>query len=93
MLLPLLGSLIVISCVHSAALPSNAQQQWTIGQPVDTSSGVVTGRHAPWPANSGVSEYLGIRYAQAPIGDLRFAAPKAYEGKGKQVDGTQWVSE
>lgn len=26
--------------------------------------------------NAGVDEYLGMRYAQAPLGDLRFRAPQ-----------------
>ena len=51
---------------------------FTIGQIVETSSGPVAGHAAP--NYSEVSEYLGIPYAQAPVGDLRFAAPVKYTG-------------
>ncbi|KAL3424092.1 carboxylesterase [Phlyctema vagabunda] len=50
----------------------------TIGQVVDTSSGPVAGHGAA--KHPEVSEYLGIPYAQAPVGDLRFAAPLKYTG-------------
>lgn len=49
---------------------------WTVGQAVNTTSGTIIG-HAATNALQ-VSEYLGIKYAQPPVGDLRFAAPKAY---------------
>jgi hypothetical protein len=49
---------------------------------VKTTVGDVKGHVAEWPASSGVSEYLGIPFAQPPVGKLRFAAPKPYEGKG-----------
>lgn len=44
-----------------------------------TKNGRITGH----PASNAtqVIEYLGIPYAQPPTGDLRFAPPKAYEGK------------
>ena len=46
------------------------------GMTVMTSSGPIVG-HAAGNV-SGVSEYLGIPYAQAPLGSLRFAAPQRY---------------
>jgi len=49
-------------------------------QSVDTSNGRVTG-HRSVKVND-VWEYLGIPYANPPIGDLRFAAPQKYERKG-----------
>ncbi|KAF2670795.1 alpha/beta-hydrolase [Microthyrium microscopicum] len=49
---------------------------------VETTVGTVKGRLAPWPASSNVSEYLGIPYAEPPIGKLRFAAPQPFKGKG-----------
>ncbi|CAG8950196.1 hypothetical protein HYFRA_00008433 [Hymenoscyphus fraxineus] len=55
-----------------------ATSNWTIGQTVQTSSGPVAGHAAR--NQSGVSEYLGIPFAQPPIGDLRFAAPVKYTG-------------
>ncbi|KAE9370113.1 alpha/beta-hydrolase, partial [Stipitochalara longipes BDJ] len=51
---------------------------WTVGQTVTTSSGPVTGH--PAANDSDVSEYLGIPFGQAPVGDLRFAAPVAFNG-------------
>lgn len=45
---------------------------------VQTSNGYFIGHQAP--NASEVIEYLGIPYAQPPVGDLRFAAPVAYQG-------------
>ncbi|CAO1605838.1 hypothetical protein XANCAGTX0491_009343 [Xanthoria calcicola] len=50
---------------------------------VKTSNGIIIGHEAP--NASQVVEYLGIPYAQPPIGDLRFAAPVAYKGNAKSV--------
>jgi cholinesterase len=91
----IISAIVLIKSGLSAAIPQGnvlTRRQWTIGKPVDTTSGIVTGHHAPWPANSGVSEYLGIPYGQNPVGNLRFAAPKRFEGKGDQISGAQWVS-
>lgn len=43
---------------------------------VQTSSGSIVGHRAS--NRSQVLEYLGIPYAQPPIGSLRFAAPQSY---------------
>ncbi|KAF2765364.1 alpha/beta-hydrolase [Teratosphaeria nubilosa] len=47
-----------------------------IGQAVKTTSGTVTGHPAPNAPQ--VGEYLGIPYAQPPLGNLRFAPPQPY---------------
>lgn len=59
------------------------------GRVVKTSSGPVKG-HAS-ETNPGVSEYLGIRYGKAPVGDLRFAAPAKYTSD-QLYDASNWVS-
>jgi hypothetical protein len=51
---------------------------FTVGESVETSSGSITGHAAAY--NPDVSEYLGIPFAQPPVGDLRFAAPLKYNG-------------
>ena len=55
---------------------SFAAAQSPVGAEVQTSSGIVTGHAAP--NKTTVSEYLGIPYAQPPLGRLRFAAPLAF---------------
>ncbi len=45
-----------------------------VGATVETEIGPITGH--PARNRSNVSEYLGIPYAQPPVGDLRFAAPQ-----------------
>lgn len=42
----------------------------------NTTSGLIIGHAAP--NRSEVTEFLGIRYAEPPVGDLRFAPPKRY---------------
>lgn len=49
-----------------------------VGQIVKSSSGHAIGHAAT--DHPKVSEYLGIPYAQPPVGDLRFAAPVKYVG-------------
>jgi hypothetical protein len=65
------------------------QSNWTVGQIVQTSSGPVSGH--PATNNSQVSEYLEIPYRQAPISDLRFAAPVKFIGNAS-LNGTSFVS-
>lgn len=61
---------------------------WTIGQTVQTSSGPVTGHAAQ--NQSEISEYLGIPFAQPPVGNLRFAAPVKFTGTAP-LNGTTYV--
>jgi carboxylesterase type B len=60
----------------------------TIGQTVQTSSGSVEGHAAT--VNENVSTYLGIPYAQAPVGNLRFMPPVKYNGNAT-IKGTKIV--
>ncbi|KAF2196976.1 cholinesterase precursor [Delitschia confertaspora ATCC 74209] len=56
-----------------------------------TSSGLLIGHSAS--NKTSVSEYLGIRYAQTPTGDLRFAPPKRYNAPvGTVYQAKEWVS-
>lgn len=51
---------------------------------VETSLGSIQGRE-----RDGVEQYLGIRYAQAPVGDLRFRAPVPVEPWDGAYDATR----
>lgn len=62
-----------------SALGASAQG-FTVGQAVTTTSGLVQGHGAA--VLTDVSEYLGIPFAQAPVGNLRFAAPQRFVGNG-----------
>jgi hypothetical protein len=47
--------------------------------------------NASWQESSGLYNFTNIRYAQPPVGDLRFAAPVAPEGRNPEVqDGSGW---
>ena len=55
---------------------------------VQTESGAVVGRVQTLPLGKSVHEYLGIPYAEPPVGELRFAAPKPakpWPGKIKET--------
>lgn len=71
-----------------SAIGAAAQTNWTIGQTVQTSSGSVQGHAAPLKAN--VSEYLGIPFAQPPVGTLRFAPPTPINSTSQIINGTNF---
>lgn len=56
---------------------------------INTTSGQVAGH--PSPKQPDVYEYLGIPFAQPPIGDLRFAPPQPFIGN-ESINGTNFVS-
>lgn len=56
---------------------------------IATSSGYVVG-HLASNTTGAIYEYLGIRYAQAPVGDLRFAAPQPYVAPKSTVHAASW---
>lgn len=72
----------------AAAVSVGAQANWTVGQTVLTSSGSVQGHASSQSPN--VSEYLGIPFAQPPVGTLRFAAPLAVNATGEIINGTDF---
>jgi hypothetical protein len=63
---------------------------WTVGQAVNTSSGTIIGH--PATNRTSVSEYLGIPFAQPPVGDLRFAAPVPFQGNDNSIIAATYVS-
>lgn len=75
-------------CICAAGILENRASDWIVGRTVYTTSGPVSGH--PAKNQSAVSEYLGIPFAQPPIGDLRFAAPANYTGN-KPLNGTIFV--
>lgn len=48
---------------------------------VRTTSGLIEGHGAP--RRPSVTEFLGVPFAKPPIGNLRFAAPRAYRATGR----------
>lgn len=75
-------------CGLTAAKPTKLNT-WSIGQTVSTTSGRVVG-HAAQDVPD-VSEYLGIPFAAAPVGALRFQPPVPYNGSAV-INGSAFVS-
>jgi carboxylesterase type B len=77
----------MILSLLTLASTAAAQSAWTVGQTVQTTSGQVKGHVSAWkPA---VSEYLGVPYAQPPLGALRFAAPQPFRGT-REIDAREF---
>lgn len=70
-LLPI-GLALAISRAQCSALPRTCD----VGHRVKTTSGIILGH--PGANRTEVSEYLGIPFAQPPVGSLRFAAPEPF---------------
>ncbi|WYZ36719.1 hypothetical protein EsH8_II_000225 [Colletotrichum jinshuiense] len=68
----------VVVAASGLAAANTILPRWTVGQSVETTSGVVEG-HAASSVDQ-VSEYLGIPYAQPPVESLRFQPPAKYTG-------------
>ena len=82
-------SILELALVHSSVRASAYPYRNTVtAKPVNTSSGPVEGHIATNAEN--VYEYLGIPYAQPPVGELRFAAPQPYVGNNT-INGTSFV--
>jgi hypothetical protein len=73
-----LFSLLSLVSIGVSASPYLRRADFTVGQPVRTTSGTVVGHAAK--TRPQVSEYLGIPYALPPVGSLRFAAPQRFNG-------------
>ncbi|KAF2401659.1 alpha/beta-hydrolase [Trichodelitschia bisporula] len=66
-------------------------QSWNVGQLVKTSSGSIVGHGSSWKPQ--VSEYLGVPFAQPPVGNLRWAAPQHIKDASKTLNATKYVSD
>jgi len=76
--------LLLIQTIFAASIPS---QQY-----VRTQNGIVKGHDAT--NRSTVFEYLGLPYAQSPVGNLRFAPPQELECQNQTIvhDAASWVT-
>jgi hypothetical protein len=73
-----------------ATLLSSAVANLVQSQVQTSTGGTVIGHRAS--NKTSVTEFLGIRYAEAPIGELRFAAPKRYVApQGTVFEASEWV--
>ena len=90
MLVPLFAAAVFVSAAWAAPTAEEVRA-WKIGEGVQTTSGLVMGHEAAWPAGSAVSEYLGIPFAQPPVGELRWQKPVAFRGNGT-INNAKFVS-
>lgn len=91
---PLLTSLLALTALAEDASSRKYNgrvhaDEIEVGSPVKTTSGLVHGHRAHNATT--VSEYLGIPFAEPPVGPLRFAPPVRYHGKG-DLSGNKHVS-
>ncbi|GAQ04006.1 cholinesterase [Aspergillus lentulus] len=73
------GLLATSTPANGQSPPNSDFSRDAAGARIRTSSGLIEGHVA---SRHGVFEYLGIPYAAAPTGDLRFAPPVQYYGNG-----------
>ena len=88
--------LLAVAVVVSAVVPwlhaEHVHRRALATAEVNTTSGLIVGHTAP--NRTGVAEFLGIQYGQAPVGKLRFAAPKRYLAPvGEVYNASNWVSQ
>ncbi|KAL8845675.1 MAG: hypothetical protein Q9221_009168, partial [Calogaya cf. arnoldii] len=84
--------LLVMVATAASILPFSFATRATTTSQVDTTSGLIIGHQAP--NKTDVTEFLGIKYAEAAVGELRFAAPKRYIAlPGTVHNASEWVSE
>ena len=72
------GTLLLATAACFPLHAADKSMQPIAGDPVDTTSGRVAGTRL----DSGVKAYLGVPFAQPPVGDLRWAPPKPISWTG-----------
>ncbi|KAJ8113604.1 hypothetical protein OPT61_g4300 [Boeremia exigua] len=82
---PLLLTIAAVATLFGSAAAGPAQS----GRVQTSTGGIVIGHRAT--NKTSVTEFLGIRYAEAPVGELRFAAPKKYVAPhGTVFEASEW---
>lgn len=81
----------ILTGVLVFATTSTACGSWTSEAPVvNSTSGLIVGHQSQ---RSDSCEFLGIKYGQAPTGELRFASPKRYIAPaGAVFEASTWVN-
>jgi hypothetical protein len=79
---------VLVFCSLAASALVSITPAAALSYDVSTTNGKITGHLAPGMRNT--IEYLGIPYAQPPIGPLRFAAPLPPNRKSDYV-ASDWV--
>lgn len=75
--LPRHSNILVAVCFLAGLQITRAEHDEQARAPsVETEAGEVVGKIESLPLGKSAYEYLGIPYAEPPVGDLRFAAPK-----------------
>jgi hypothetical protein len=83
--------LLLITAIIASLGETTAASLYHRSSRVQTTSGIIVGHKAS--NKTDVTEFLGIRYAQAPVGELRFAAPVSYVApEGTIFEASEWVS-
>ena len=73
------------------AIPGAAMSHAAYAPRVNTTSGAIIGHQAPDRPDT--FEFLGIKYGQAPVGELRFAPPERYTAPAHAFyNASTWVS-
>ena len=88
-LVPLQIVCVIAACAVIFATKLIRANEKQLSPVVQTESGAVVGKIETLPQGKSVHEYLGIPYAEPPVGELRFAAPKP----AKPWSGTEEATE